>query len=188
MRIRIAVLLTAGLVLATTPAAAQHCGPTAVALVVKDARGAVVDPRPLMDSVRYSPARDEDADFRVRVVLIHPDERGRWDQPGGIPAITGSGGQAGCRVDVREVVLRRGPVVMRLWMDLHLNSLLTHAPASYLLESPPFASGTWRLDVCAVPEGDRDRYVPIPRRWVRVSASGDPGIPWQPPRGCGAAA
>ena len=179
--------IAAGLALAASPAAAQHCGPIVIALILKDARGAIVDPRPLMDSVRYSPGRDEDADFTVRVVLIHPDERGRWDQPGGIPAITWYGGQADCRVDVREVVLRRGPVVMRLWMDLHLNSLRTHAPASYLLESPPFASGTWRLDVCAPPEGESHVYTPIPTRWVRVSRSGDPGTPWQPPQGCGAA-
>ena len=186
MRARTLAIASVGLALAATPAAAQHCGPTAVALIVKDARGAVVDPRPLIDSIQYSPGRDEDADFMVRVVLIHPNERGRWNQPGGIPAITWYG-QADCRVDMREVVLRRGPVVMRLWMDLHLNSLRTHAPTSYVLESPPFASGTWRLDVCAVPEGDQDRYVPIPTRWTRVSTSGNPGIPWQPPRGCGAA-
>jgi len=185
MRIRIATLLAAGLALAATPTAAQHCGPTAIALILKDARGAVIDPRPLMDSVQYSPGRDEDADFMVRVVLIHPNEMGRWDQPGGTPAITWYG-RGDCRVDMREVLLRRGRVAMRLWMDLHLNSLQSRWPSSYVLESPPFASGTWRLDVCTVPTGDSDRYPPIPARWVRVSDSGDPGTPWQPPQGCGA--
>jgi hypothetical protein len=186
MRIPTITLLAAGLALAATPAAAQHCWPTSIALVVRDEHGQVIDPRPLMDSMRYSPRRLETADFVVRVVLIHPNDTNSFDRPGGTPAITWYG-QGDCRVDMREVVLRRGAEVMRLWMDLHLDSQARPGSSDFLLKSPPFAPGTWRLDVCRLPPGKTHSYALIPTRWVRVSASGDPGTPWQPPQGCGAA-
>jgi hypothetical protein len=185
MRIRTCALLAAGLVLAATPAAAQHCWPSMIALVVRDANGAVIDPSPLMDSVRYSPARGETADFMVRRVLIDPGDTNRFDQPGGTPVI-GWYGQGECRVDVREVVVRARGRVMRLWMDLHVDTHAHPGPSSFLLKAPPLADGTWRLDVCALPEGSSHAYAPIPARWVRVSDSGDPGTPWQPPQGCAA--
>lgn len=189
MRIRLLALLAAGLTLAATPAAAQHCWPTMVALLVRDAEGAVIDPAPVMRDFQYAPRRGETADFGVRRALIHPMDTNRFDQPGGTPVIAWYG-QGDCRVDMREVVLRRGDTVMRLWMDLHLDSQRFVGVGSFLLESPPFASGTWRLDVCGlVPERETSRrYTPIPTRWVRVSSSGEPGTPWQPPRGCEGAA
>jgi hypothetical protein len=183
---RIARLFAALPLLAASPAAAQHCWPTSIALLVRDERGAALDPRPLMDSLRYSPARGETADFVVRVVRIHPASTNDFDRPGGIPMITWYG-QGDCRVDVREVVLRRGGRVMRLWMDLHLDAGRHPGAGDFILETPPFAAGTWRLDVCSLPTPATGRYASIPPRWVRVSASGDPGTPWQPPRGCGAA-
>jgi len=187
MRIRIPSLLAAGLALTATPAAAQHCWPSMIALVVSDASGAVVDPAPLMrDSVRYSPGRGETADFVVRRALIRPLDTNRFDQPGGMPVIAWYG-QGACRVDMREVVVRARGKVMRLWMDLHIDTQARPGSSSFLLKAPPLADGTWRLDVCALPEGESHVYTPIPTRWVRVSDSGDPGTPWQPPRGCGAA-
>ena len=187
MRIRLLALLAAGLVLTAAPAAAQHCWPSMIALVVRDAQGAVIDPFPLMDSVRYSPARRETADFMVRRALIHPDDTNRFDQPGGTPVIAWYG-QGDCRVDMREVVVRAQGRVMRLWMDLHIDTERRPGSSSFLLEAPPLADGTWRLDVCALPDGESHRYTPIPTRWVRVSPSGEPGTPWQPPRGCEGAA
>jgi hypothetical protein len=184
MRIRIPALLAAGLTLAATPAAAQHCWPSMIALVVRDADGAVINPAPLMrDSVRYSPARGETADFVVRRALIRPLDTNRFDQPGGMPVIAWYG-QGACRVDMREVVVRARGKVMRLWMDLHIDTQARPGSSSFLLKAPPLADGTWRLDVCALPEGESHVYTPIPTRWVRVSPSGDPGIPWQPPQGC----
>src|SRR5215213_9909028 len=115
MRISIPALLAAGLTLAATQAAAQHCWPSIIALVVSDANGAVIDPRPLMDSVRYSPVRGETADFQVRRALIDPGETNNFDRPGGTPVIAWYG-QGDCRVDMREVVVRARGKVMRLWM------------------------------------------------------------------------
>ena len=184
MRIRISALLAAGLALAATPAAAQHCWPSMIALVVRDANDVVIDPAPLMrDSVRYSPARGETADFAVHRALIRPLDTNQFNQPGGMPVIAWYG-QGACRVDMREVVVRAQGKVMRLWMDLHIDTQARPASSSFLLKAPPLADGTWRLDVCALPEGESHVYTPIPLRWVRVSASGDPGTSWQPPQGC----
>lgn len=158
-----------------------------VALVVRDARGAVIDPAPLMDSLRFSPTREESSDFMTRRALIHPGDTNRFDQPGGTPAIAWYG-QGDCRVDMREVVVRARGKVMRLWVDLHIDTDAHPGRSSFLLETPPLADGTWRLDVCTLPKAELHGYTPIPLRWVRVSASGDPGTPWQPPRGCEGAA
>ena len=181
------ILVAAAVILAAAPAAAQHCWPSMIALVVRDASGAVIDPAPLMDSLRFSPGRGETADFVTRRALIRPEDTNRFDQPGGTPVIAWYG-QGACRVDMREVVLRRGGVVMRLWMDLHVDTQAHPGLSTFLLKSPPFAAGTWRLDVCRLPEGETHAYAPIPTRWVRVSDSGDPGTPWQGPQGCAAAA
>lgn len=185
MRIQRVSLAALGLVLAASPAAAQHCWPSMIALVVRDARGEVMNPGPLMDSLRYSPARRETADFVVRAALVHPGDTNAFDQPGGTPSIVWYG-QGDCRVDMREVVLRAPGVVMRLWMDLHLDTQRRPGPSSYLLKTPPLANGTWRLDVCRLPEGTNGGYAPIPTRWVRVSERGDPGTPPQAPAGCAA--
>ncbi|HSU13164.1 hypothetical protein [Longimicrobium sp.] len=181
---RFPLLIAAVATLAASPLAAQHCWPTSIALVVRDPRGAVLDPRPLMDSLSYAPARGQGADFQVRAARIHPDDTNEFDQPGGIPVIVWYG-QGDCRVDVREVVLRRGGAVMRLWMDLHLDSERRPGPSDYLLKAPQFAAGTWRLDVCMLPEPKTNTYGAIPARWTRVSASGDAALPWQAPQGCG---
>jgi hypothetical protein len=188
MRIRtLAALaaLAAGLMLAATPAAAQHCWPSMIALVLRDANGAVIDPR--MDSIRYSPPRRETADFVVRRALIHRDNTNAFDQPGGMPVVAWHG-QGDCRVDMREVVVRGNGKVMRLWMDLHIDTQARPGRSTYLLEAPPLADGTWRLDVCGLSQESDSGYAPIPTRWVRVSASGTVEMPWQGPQGCEGAA
>lgn len=181
---RIALILAA-MMLAATPAAAQHCWPSMIALVLRDANGAVIDPS--TDSIRYSPARGETAGFVVRRVLIRPDDTNAFDRPGGTPVMAWYG-QGDCRVDMREVVIRNGGKVMRLWMDLHIDTLSRPGRSSYLLEAPPLADGTWRLDVCGLERKPGDGYEPIPARWVRVSRSGTAEMPWQGPRGCEGAA
>lgn len=178
--------LAAALALVASSAAAQHCWPTEIALIVQDEHGAVIDPQPLMSTLEYSPPRGEtrgSSDFEVSRALVDSLEANNWNRPGGTPVISWHG-RGDCRVDMREVVLRRGRTVMRLWMDLHLDSQAHPGASTFLLRSPSFASGTWRLDVCARPPGRTGRYVSIPARWVRVSRSGEPGTPWQPPRGC----
>ncbi|HYH82361.1 MAG TPA: hypothetical protein VEX86_21395 [Longimicrobium sp.] len=176
------ILLALAATLVGSNAAGQHCWPSSIALVVSDARGAVLDLERL-DSIAYSPEPGDDADFAVGTRRI--DVTGRSWFEGSTPALLWQG-RGDCRVDVREVVLRRGEEVMRLWMDLHIATQRRPGPSAYLLRPPPFAAGTWRLDVCELPFGKTGGRAEIPPRWVRVSASGDPGTPWQAPQGCGA--
>jgi hypothetical protein len=180
-------LLALALTLIAGPAAAQHCWPSTIALLVRDARGAVLDPQRL-DSIAYAPMPDPDtADFRVRPERINVADSNDFE--GKTPVLAWRG-RGDCRVDVREVVLRRGRQVMRLWMDLHVRTLGPgrRGPSQFLLETPPFGTGTWRLDVCTMPAGDQPAFTPIPGRWTRVSASGEPGTPAQAPQGCGSTA
>lgn len=182
---RIAVILAAAM-LTATPAAAQHCWPSTIALVIRDANGAVIDPS--RDSVRYSPTQQEArADFVVRRVLIRPNDTNAFERSGGTPVMAWYG-QGACRVDMREVVVRGNGKVMRLWMDLHIDTQAHPGSSTFLLEAPPLADGTWRLDVCRLPDGESHVYAPIPTRWVRVSRSGTDDRPWQGPRGCEGAA
>ncbi|HEX8904066.1 MAG TPA: hypothetical protein VF771_04450 [Longimicrobiaceae bacterium] len=183
------ILIAAALMVAASPVAAQHCWPTGIALIVQDEHGAIIDPHPLMQSLEYSPPRGETegfADFHVDAVLIDSLDRNNWNRPGGIPVIEWYG-RGDCRVDMREVVLHRDGKTMRLWMDLHLDSQRNPDPSDFMLRTPLFAEGTWRLDVCAMPEGSLHRFVVIAPRWVRVSPSGNPRAGWQPPRGCAGA-
>lgn len=179
------ILLAAAIVLTATPAAAQHCWPSTIALLVRDAHGGVIDPQRL-DSVAYAPMPDPDtADFRVGPERINVADS--HDSEGTTPVLAWRG-HGDCRVDVREVVLRRGREVMRLWMDLHVRTLGHPGPSQFLLTTPPFGTGTWRLDVCALPKGSHPAFTVVPERWTRVSASGDPGTPPQMPRNCESAA
>jgi hypothetical protein len=176
------ILLALAALVAATPAAAQHCWPTIIALVVRDADGASIDPARL-DSIAYAPnGRDATADFAVRP--IHVDTASDQSFERGPTPVLAWYGQGDCRVDIREVVLRRGGEVMRLWVDLHLDTGKHPGPSYFSLNTPPFAAGTWRLDVCGVPRGVPGRYAQIPPRWTRVSVSGAPGIPRQAPQGC----
>jgi len=175
------LLLALSAMLVAAPAAAQHCWPSIVALVVRDADGAVLDPARL-DSFTYAPKRRETADFQVRAVRVDTTDQNSFDR-GATPVLTWYG-QGDCRVDMREVVLHRGGSVMRLWMDLHVDTEANPGSSYFMLDTPPFAAGTWRLDVCRMPDGGQNGYTPVPPRWTRVSASGNAAAAWQAPQGC----
>lgn len=179
------ILLALLLAMTAAPAAAQHCWPSTVALLVQDGRGGVSDPVRL-DSIAYAPLPDPDtADFVVKPDTINVADVRDF---GGTTPVLAWWGKGDCRIDVREVVLRRGREMMRLWMDLHVKTQQNPGPSQFLLETPPFGTGTWRLDVCALPEGGEPAFTVVPGRWTRVSASGDPGTPPQMPQNCGSAA
>ncbi len=177
----LAVAIFAGL---PARAFAQHCWPVSIALLVRDGAGQPVA-REQLDSVAYTPRPGKGADFAVQGARINTEDGNAASGP--TPVIHWYG-RGDCRVDLREVVLYRQGVAMRLWMDLHVNSLARPGSSQYVLETPPLGAGTWRLDVCGVPDGRMNAFAAIPPRWVRVSATGEPGTPWQGPQGCGAAA
>lgn len=150
------------------PAAAQHCWPSSLALLVHDEEGRILHP----DSVgeyAYSAERADSADtgFRVRRLDAH------WKDvvPGGTPALYWWG-QGDCRVDVDEVTLTRGGRVMRLRMNVRLNTGARPGPTEYVVDAPPFAEGTWEL-AHPLPPGNLDRPVRLRAdRWRRVAEVG----------------
>jgi hypothetical protein len=54
-------------------------------------------------------------------------------------------GQGRCRVYLDEVVLRRGDAVMRLRLNLRLDTEADPGPTEYVIDTPPFQPGTWEL-------------------------------------------
>ena len=180
MRARILAIAAIGLALAlvAAPAAAQHCWPASISLLVRDPHGGVFDPERL-DSLDFSPKPGEESRFAVHPERIEAGDASVVQGP--TPVLTWSA-QGRCRVDMREVVLREGAAVMRLWMDFHIDTLRRPGASRYLLETPPLATGTWRLDVCALPPGRPGGRAVIPAQWVRVSASGDSATPQEPQR------
>ena len=74
---------------------------------------------------------------------------------------------------VDEVTLARGGRVMRLRLNLRLDTEADPAPTEYVLDAPPFAEGTWEL-VQPLPPGrlNGPARVPAPSRWRRVAENG----------------
>lgn len=173
-------LALAGL-LVSSPASAQHCWPATIALVLRDSAYNAIDPAHV-DSLEVSPKPGAMADFRVITGRIDPSDSNRRD--GTVPAFLWAG-RGDCRVDIREVVIRRQGVVMRLWMDLHIDTLRRPGPSQFMLDTPPLGNATWRLDVCALPDAQVNTYTAVPQGWSRVSTKGDEA-PWQAPQACGA--
>jgi hypothetical protein len=125
-----------------TPAAAQHCWPSSVSLLVRDERGALIHPREL-SGYTYTPERPDSSDQG------HDLERrtdGRWDPrvPPGTYALHWWG-RGDCRVYLDEVVLRRGDAVMRLRLNLRLDTEADPGPTEYLIDTPAFQPGTFEL-------------------------------------------
>ena len=98
-----------------TQAAAQHCWPSSVALLVRDERGALIHPDEL-DGYTYTPEKPDSSDQGHD--LEHRTD-GRWGPraPAGTYALRWWG-QGDCRVHLDEVVLRRGGREMRLRLSL----------------------------------------------------------------------
>jgi len=176
MRLSLATLIAAALVFGTAPAAGQPCAASMIALRVHDARGDVMDPTGLRIEYRPLPARAREFAVERREISI----RDVPHEP--VPAIVWYG--RACILDLREVVIRQGRTVLRLWMDLHLDARAEGRSARFVLDTPPLATGTWRLDVCRLPPADEGGLAQVPLVWVRVSESGNPRERWQPPFGC----
>jgi hypothetical protein len=151
------------------PLEAQHCWPSNLALVVHDSGGAIIHPQEF-DTVTYSPVKPDSADtqFAVRRLGAH------WK--GVVPEGTHAlywWGEGDCRVYVDEVRLTHGGRVMRLRLNVRLDTDARPGPTEYVLMAPPFAEGTWEL-VQPLPPGRLNRPVRVPAAsgWRRVAESG----------------
>lgn len=147
------------------PAAAQHCWPSSVALLVRDEQGALIHPREL-DGYTWTPERPDSADMGFRVRRLTAD---RWGPmaPEGTHALYWWG-RGDCRVYVDEVVLTRGGRVMRLRLNLRLDTDASPGPTEYVIDTPPFTPGTWEL-MPPLPPGRLHGAPPVTAdRWRRL--------------------
>jgi hypothetical protein len=135
----IPILLTCAL---AAPAAAQHCWPSSVSLLVRNERGSLIHPREL-DGYAYTPEKPDSSDQGHD--LVHRTD-GRWVPrvPPGTYALHWWG-RGDCRVYLDEVVLRRGGREMRLRLNLRLDTEENPGPTEYLIDTPAFQPGTFEL-------------------------------------------
>lgn len=170
--LRISLLLL--LVLAASaalagPARAQHCWPASLALLVRNESGAVIHPDDL-DSLAYSPVDPDSADMAFSIQRLNA----YWKNAAspGTPALRWAG-QGDCRVYLDEVTLVRGGRVMRLRMDLRLDTEARPGPTEFLIEAPPFAPGTWKLEH-PLPRGEIGGPARVgAERWRRMEDGGE---------------
>jgi hypothetical protein len=172
MSLRRVTTLALAATLAVFPATAnaQHCWPAQLALLVRGSAGAIVSPENL-DRLDFAPEPSRGADFAVRKTDI--DLRNSDAVRGHLPAMVWSG-RGDCRIELREVVLRQGETEMRLWLDVIIDTQRRPGPSAFSLETPPMATGTWRLAGCTLPAGKTGVYVAIPPRWERLSGGAHP--------------
>ena len=162
----------AGLAASAGEARGQHCWPAMVGLVVRDSAGAVLEPGRL-DSIAYAPLASAEADFSVRSWQVAPAESGGLATTGaGLPALMWAG-RGRCRVDIDEVVLRYGGHEMRLRTAVRVNTLRRPGPSVYLIDLPPFRTGTFELRWDDPPGGRDAEPAVIPASsWRRVPGGG----------------
>lgn len=147
------------------PAAAQHCWPSSVGLLVRDERGVLIHPDELA-SYTYTPA-DPDSSDQAHEIRTRTDARWEPHVPRGTPALYWYG-QGDCRVYLDEVVLRRGDAVMRLRLNLRLDTDLNPGPTEFLIDTPAFQPGTFQLGL-PLPQGGLDGPAWVTAgRWRRL--------------------
>ena len=143
----LSILLACALV---TPAAAQHCWPSSVGLLVRDERGVFIHPDSL-DGYTYTPEKPDSSD-QAHAVRNRTDDRWGPRVPRGTYALYWYG-TGRCRVYLDEVVLRRGDAVMRLQLNLRLDTEAHPGPTEFLIDTPAFQPGTFELGL-PLPPGE----------------------------------
>ena len=174
----IALLAIAAALSAVAPIAltAQHCWPTAVVIVLRDSAGRAADPSKA-DEVAVSPGRSPEADFAygigpLRYVNAHPPLR-----VDSLPNLVWTG-RGACAIDIDTVTVRRGSAVMRLLPAIHVNSLRTPAQSTWVVDTPPFRAGTYRLALCTLPTPPVNTFGLVPASaWVSADASDGTACP-----------
>jgi hypothetical protein len=135
------LILLASLALAR-PAAAQHCWPSSVSLLVRDERGVLIHPDSL-DGYTYTPEKPDSSD-QGHDLEHRTDDRWGPRVPPGTYALHWWG-RGDCRVHLDQVVLRRGGREMRLRLNLRLDTEARPGPTEYVIDTPSFQPGTFEL-------------------------------------------
>jgi hypothetical protein len=161
-------------------AEAQHCWPSSVALVLRDASGAISSGK-MLKTASYTPAPSREVDFRVELRLLGPEAAAGLAGGDSVPVLYWWG-RGACRIDITQVVVRRNGREMRLLLDVHLDTQRRPGASDYVIDTPPFRAGTWRLPWCGIP-APRSTSQPalIPAdRWVRARPDARPDAPTPP--------
>jgi hypothetical protein len=143
--------------LLTCPAAAraQSCWPVELQVAIRDAAGRRIDPAILDSIVESSPDEAE---------RLHPARR----PPSGAKVLRLS--RSGCRLRVDRITLFRGRRTMHLDFGIVLDSERRRGPSTFLIETPPLQTGTFRLQWDDTERGgtsEAPQRVPA-ERWQRV--------------------
>jgi hypothetical protein len=158
---------------------AQHCWPTLVVIVLRDSAGQVADAG-RADEVTVSPQATPAADFSHGIRTVDD----AWGAPplgvDTVPSLVWTG-RGACAIDVEQVTVRRGGQTMRLLADVHVNSLRRPGPSAWVVDTPPFRAGTYRLALCALPPGEVGAPTLVPAAaWVPADASPARSCPGSP--------
>jgi hypothetical protein len=147
------------------PAAAQHCWPASVSLLVRDEAGALINPNAL-DGYTFTPERPDSSD-QQHGLGRRTDDRWMPLAPRGTYSLHWWG-RGDCRVHLDEVVLRRGGGEMRLRLNLRLDTDRDPGPTEYVIDTPPFQPGTWELAL-PLPQGRQRGAAQVTAdRWRRL--------------------
>lgn len=143
MRRRSLLLTLAAVAAAASPAAAQHCWPASLALVVQDADGRVVAPSAVDSVVSWpTPPATGHAAMYVR--------RASRSLHGGVAGRDSANvhywpGRGGCVVAMDSVRIVHAGHRMTLVPSLFVDTERTPGSAMFVIQTPPMASGRWRL-------------------------------------------
>lgn len=162
VRQSVSIAFVLAFALVARPAAAQHCWPSSVSLLVRDEQGALIHPREL-EGYTYTPERPDSSDQRHDVQRVRQNPQA----PGGTYALHWWG-RGDCRVYLDEVVLTRGGQAMRLRLNLRLDTDADPGPTEYVIDTPAFQPGTWEL-MMPLPAGKLNGAARVTaERWRRL--------------------
>jgi hypothetical protein len=169
MRLLAAAALAAVLLPASTaPLHAQHCWPSAVVIALRDARGRVADPGRGY-TVSISPQASPKVDFRYEIRTLDASWQERPPLAGDTVAALTWVGRGACAIDISEVSIRRSDgATMRLMPNVHVNTQRRPGQSKWVIDTPPFRAGTYRLALCTLPRGSAEPWAVVPATsWVR---------------------
>jgi len=163
MNITIRVLALSLFLLTATSANAQSCNPAAVSYIVRDEQGRVIGGEQLKILQQQLPKTIGNADTLVGEVSLASDrvtfyrqESVDWDKGNKIPALEFANAKT-CTLSLPTVDLTYHGKKMHLVFNINIDR---HQPDRRpVVDSLPFAEGTFVLDLTSWPRGE-DKLIP----------------------------
>jgi hypothetical protein len=175
-RVRLAAALACASLALPARAAAQMCPPPVVALVLHDARGALVG-REAFDSVTFVAGPGQVDKPKVSAGRV-PAPSSRGERHDSVPAVLW--GAHRCTAELVSATLWSRGRAMHLHPMLILQTVgagsRPRTPHAILLEVPPFQPGHWFMRPCGIPI-PHSAWVTVPRWQWRRGAADSPRLP-----------